>query len=423
MITNIFYLMASLKKNTLYLYALTASNYLFGIASIPYLTRILGPSVYGNLGFAMAIGTYFNIIIDFGFILSGTKKVTENRNDIVELKKVFSAICIIKTTFLIILMAILGLLTLYVPEIKNNYFLLTLFLFVAFFSSILPDYLYRGLEDMKMIAVRGVLTRGMFTILTFIFIKRADQILLVPTFQLAGAVIAAVWIYVDVISRYKINFCIINLSYIYQIFRDSSQYFLSRIASSIYNVTNTVILGLIQPGSPVVGYYSSAEKFKILAAQGFSPISDSFYPYMIRTRNFGKLIKTTLLLEIPILLCCIIGFYEAKYICEIAFGQAYGNAYILLRWMIPVIALTLPSYMFGFPALTPLGKARIANLSVEIGMVNQLVGLVILCISDNISAVSLCILTFVSESIIFVIRIIAFIVHYNQVKNKTSVCS
>ena len=61
-------LMGKLAKNTFFLYALTAANYLFGLATIPYISRILGPSIFGNLGFAMAFGAYFSLIIDFGFI-------------------------------------------------------------------------------------------------------------------------------------------------------------------------------------------------------------------------------------------------------------------------------------------------------------------------------------------------------------------
>lgn len=406
--------MASLKENTLYLYLLTASNYCFGIATIPYLTRVLGPEVYGNLGFAMAIGMYFNLVIDFGFILSGTKRVANYSDDSRELSVIFTGISIIKILFAILLFITLSVLSLYVTEIHDNYILLILFLLVSSFSSLLPDYLYRGLEDMKMVTFRGVLTRGIFTILIFIFLHKSEQVYLVPLFQFIGGVVAFVWVYWDIYHRYQIKFCKVEMKIISNLISESFPYFLSRIASAVYNVTNTVILGFIYPGNSVVGYYSSTEKFKSIASQGCSPIADSFYPYMIRSRDYNKLFKVTFLIEIPILILCIIGFIWARSICQIAFGNDYIDAYILLRWMIPIIAITLPTYMFGFPALTPIGKAKWANISVEIAMLNQLLGLIILFLFNNINAVSLCILTLISESVVCLIRIICLFKYFTK---------
>lgn len=401
--------MTSLKTNTIYLYTLTASNYLFGLATIPYLTRILGPEVYGNLGFAMAIGVYFNLIIDFGFLLSGTKRVALYSNNNTELRKIFSGICLIKLGFTFVLFILLTSLSYCIDEFKDNYTLLLLFLLVSFFSSLLPDYIYRGLEDMKMVTVRGVLTRGIFTLLTFVFLKTPKQIYFVPLFQLIGAIIVLIWVFCDISKHYNIHLCRIDKNYLYSLFKESLSYFFSRVASSIYNISNTIILGLLYPSNVIVGYYTSAEKFKTLSSMACSPIADSFYPYMIRTKNYNKLIRTTILLEIPIIICCIAIFIWAEDICVIAFGADYKNAYTLLRLMIPIMALTLPSYMFGFPALTPLGQAKWANISVEIAMINQLIGLVILFAIHNITAISLCVLTLISESIVCLIRICVFI--------------
>lgn len=290
--------MASLTTNTIYLYALTASNYLFGLATIPYLTRILGPEIYGNLGFAMALGVYFNLIIDFGFLLSGTKRATIYSNNYIELSKIFTGISLIKGTFTLILLLLLTVLSYCVEEFKDNYILLFLFLLVSFFTSLLPDYIYRGLEDMKMVTLRGVITRGVFTILIFVFLKTPEQIYYVPLFQLIGALIVLIWVLFDISKRYNITLRKIDKNYIYSLLKESLPYFISRIASSIYNVTNTIILGLFYPNNVIVGYYTSAEKFKTLASMGCSPVADSFYPYMIRTKNYNKLIKTTLLLAI-----------------------------------------------------------------------------------------------------------------------------
>lgn len=397
--------MASLTKNTVYLYILTVSNYLFGLASIPYLTRVLGPEQFGNLGFAMAFGGYFNLIIDFGFILSATKRVALNAKNKIELSRIFFGVTTAKILLFIFLLVCLLISARWVREINDNLILLVLFLILGLFTSVLPDYIYRGLENMKIIAIRGIIIRAFFVLLIFIFLKDPSQIFLVPIFQTLGAIIVMVWMVWDLKKNIGITKISIKPSYIINLIKESFEYFISRIASSIYNATNTVILGFIYPGKPIVGFYSSADRIRGLAGQACSPLSDSFYPYMLKTRNYYLLIKTIIIFQIPILIGLILFYIWAKPICIIVFGEEYADTYRILRWMLPIMAITLPQYMLGFPALTPIGKAKWANISVEIATINQIIGLIILLCSNKITAINLCILTLISECICLLIRI------------------
>ena len=401
--------MASLKQNTIFLYALTGSNYLFGLAIIPYLTRVLGPTAYGRLGFAMAVGVYFNLIIDFGFLLSGTEKVSKSANDNIRLSKLFTSISAIKITYASVLSIVLYIAATYIDAFRESVHLLYLFLLVSLFNSLLPDYLYRGLEDMKMITIRGVSVRAIFTILIFIFLRNETQVYYVPLFQLIGGILACIWVYFDIKKRYKIKICKVSIRDLIENIKNSYAFFLSRIASSIYTAANTIIIGLILPGSPELGYYTSSEKFKNIASQGCSPIADSFYPYMIRTKDYKKLLKVLIIFEIPIIIICILSFIYASDLCIILFGEDYKGASIILKWMLPAIAMVLPAYMLGFPALTPIGKSKWANISVEAGTLNQILGLVLLYCMNSITVVSICAVTLLSESIVLMIRIVCFV--------------
>ena len=83
-----------LLKNTIMLYILQFSTYLLSFIVVPYETRVLGPEFYGKLGVAMSIMVYFQLIIDFGFILSATEDVSRNREDKNYLRRIFSAVTI-----------------------------------------------------------------------------------------------------------------------------------------------------------------------------------------------------------------------------------------------------------------------------------------------------------------------------------------
>lgn len=407
----------SLLQNTFFLYLITFSNYLFGLITLPYETRILGPEAFGLLGFAAAFYTYFYVIFDFGFILCGTRMITQNADNHSALEKIVSGITMAKILLFAITAVVFLIICLSIDRLADNLLLLMLYLVYAGVTCLIPDYLYRGLENMKMITLRTVLVRFVFTCLIFIFLRRPEQVYLIPLFNIVGTMFALIWIFYDIRTNLKINIKIVPLKYVFSLVKEAFMYFTSRIASTVYSATNMIILGFVYPGSPLLGYYTSVDKVRVLASQAASPVADSFYPYMIRTKDYHKLFKITALFECVIVLGCALLWVFAKEFCTIFFGQEYLSAYSILRCTIPLMALILPNYMLGFPALSPIGMSKWANNSVIIAMVNQLIGIAILFLSHNLSVYSIIILTTISEFICLMVRTAALI-HGRKHSNK-----
>ncbi len=408
----------SLASNTLFLYLLTFSNYIFGLITLPYETRVLGPEYFGILGFAAAFYSYFYIIFDFGFILCGTMKVTKNKEDLDSLSKLLSGITMSKILLILFTALVFLCICLSIDKLRQYSLVLLLYLLYAGVTSIIPDFLYRGMENMKMVTYRTVLVRFIFTCLIFIFLKKPHQYYMVPLFNIIGTLCALMWIFYDV--RYKLNIRIhsVPMKYCLSLLKESSSYFLSRIASTIYGATNMVILGFVYPAGSMLGYYSSVEKIKSLASQAASPVADSFYPYMIRTKDYKKLFKITLLFETLILVGCAVLWVFADEFCCLVFGSEYLEAGSILRYMIPLMAIILPVYMFGFPALSPIGMAKWANNSVIVAMFNQVVGIIVLFLTHNLSVYSVISLTIVSELICLIVRLAALL-YGRKEKNPT----
>ncbi|MDD7449022.1 MAG: oligosaccharide flippase family protein [Prevotellaceae bacterium] len=398
----------TLLKNTIYLYVMTFSSYFFSLITLPYETRILGPEAFGLLGFASAFYMYFYLILDFGFILSATKKVAENSHNRIELSKILSCVTYLKLFIFIFLTVITLIICSSVENLKGKTLIITLYLVHACVVSIIPDYLYRGLEKMKMITYRTLIVRTIFTCMIFIFLKKPDHYILVPIFHIVGNIIALIIILYDVKKNLKISFVSVNGSYAIPLIKDSAHYFFSRIASTIYSATNTVILGFVYPTGFTLGYYTTADKVRGLASQTASPIADSFYPYMLRTKNYNKLVMVTCLLEVIVIIAGVILYFISEDFCTLVFGKEYIDVAPILRWMIPLMVLILPTYMFGFPALSSIGAAKWANYSVEFATLNQIIGMVLLYILGEITVKSVICLTTLSESICLFTRVVVF---------------
>ena len=95
----------TLFKNTIMLYVLTFSTYILSFITVPYQTRVLGKDVYGLIGVSSALMVYFQLVIDFGFLLSATQEVSVNRDNPKKLSIIFTAVTINKI-FLILISSI-----------------------------------------------------------------------------------------------------------------------------------------------------------------------------------------------------------------------------------------------------------------------------------------------------------------------------
>lgn len=395
-----------LLKNTAMLYILTFSNYLFSFITVPYQTRILGPEIYGKLGFAMSFAMYIQLVLDFGFILSSTEEVAKKRDDKKELGKILSAVTLCKGFLGVLSFIVVNILCFSVSRFQEDILLYELYFVWVFINSLLPDYLYRGMENMSVITYRTVAVKLFFTVMIFVFLKNPSQYYAVPILNIIGSLGAVIWIYFDVYRRLGIRFERVSVSYFGYTLKRSFGYFLSRIASTVYGATNTFILGFLYPTGNIVGYYTSADKLVSTARSAFSPISDSLYPHMVKNKDF-KLVKKILLILMPVIVAgCTVVWIFAEPFCVFLFGKEFRESGDILRFLMPVVVITLPSYIMGFPVLSPMGLAKYANISTITGAVVQCVGLAIAFLLNALTVKSICIVTCITEFIVLLFRCI-----------------
>ncbi len=394
-----------LLKNTIMLYILTFSSYLFNFVTVPYQTRVLGPVICGVLGVAVATMMYFQHFMDFGFLLSATEDISRNREDREYVSKKLTSVFIIKIFFAIISFIIVVLLTTFVPSFAKNRDVFIVYILAYIAYAFLPDYFFRGIEKMSAVTIRTVVVKGISCLLTFIFMRNEDDYIVVPVLLLVGNVCAVIWAYAYIFKKLGYNFKKVSRKEVLGDLKRSSYFFYSRIATTVYSTTNTLILSFIDTAGTMTGYYTTADKVVSAAKSGLTPISDSVYPYMVKNKNFGLVKKIMLLVEPIIILGCVVLFIFAEPVCVIAFGKEYAGTAPILRAFLPTIVAILPNYIFGFPTLGAMGISKYANYSIFFGTGVQVCGLVILFTTGNLSAVSLALMTSISEWSIMLFRV------------------
>lgn len=406
-----------LLKNTVMLYVLRFSTYFFSLVTVPYQTRVLGVEIYGKIGMATALMMYFQLFLDFGFILSATEDVAKVRDDKKALSVILSSVTCIKILFSLISVLVLHAICFSLPMYKENYLLYVLYLIETIINSLLPDFLYRGMEDMSPITYRTVIVKAGFTILIFLFLKSPTDYLVLPVIIGIGDLLAVIWSIYDIKKRYGITFCRVSFQDIKIHLKRSSGFFLSRIATTIYTATNTIVLGFIDPVGTSVGYYTAAYKLISTVQSALSPIADSVYPYMIKNKDFG-LIKKVLKICMPVIIigCLGVGIF-ANPLCELIFGKEFVGTGTVLRAMLPAAILTLPDYLFGFPCLSAINKTQHANYSIYISSGIHVINMLVLwsCNKLNVNTLAMLISVAVGIEVLYRGSVIYF---YRKRKNR-----
>ncbi len=403
-------------QNTFMLYILQFSTYILTFLAIPYETRVLGKQIYGIIGTASAIMVYMQLVVDFGFILSATEQVSKHRTDTQYLSKVFTSVTINKLMLALLSGCALFALCRLIPAWRPNTAFFLLYFCATAINALMPDFIYRGLERMTAITVRAVAIRVFFTAMIFVFLRDKGDYFVIPILNIVGNAGAICAIYFHLFRKLHVRFCHVSAREVAASLRRSSTFFYSRIASSIYTKSNYIILSLISADTGSVGLYTSADHLIGAAQNCVSPISDSLYPYMIKNHDY-QLIKKTLAIVMPVIvLGAAVVFIWAEPLCVFVFGSDFVGAGQILRTMLPIVVVILPSYVCGFPMLSSMGLTKYANYSIIFGSALHIFNLAVLYFTGNMSILTLGAAVSVAETMILAFRLGVIWIHRDRLK-------
>lgn len=394
----------TLAKNTFWLYVMQISGYVFPFFTFPYLTRIVGAENYGIVVFANAVMVYFQMLLEFGFIISATSKISLNRENPTEVRRITFSVIWAKIVLSAAGALLLALCILSVQKFREyaSYFVLS---YIGIFLSVfLPDFLFRGIEKMNILTYRVLVSKLVYTVCIFSFIRKKSDFIFVPVAAILSNAAAVVLTWIEILKNLKVYPLKVNLSDIFSELKVSSTFFISRVAVSMYQTLNTVLLGFTFSSGELAGY-GAANNLVSSGRSLISPVSDSIYPYMVRNKNFHLVKKIILVLEPLITAGCVLLYFAAPQFIRLFCGKGYDNAVPVFRAMLPLIVISLPTYLFGYPLMGALGVIKIANMSVIVGSAFHLLGLGILYLSGRMGFVSVALLTFATEMVVFSVRL------------------
>lgn len=368
---------SNMVKNGIWLYILQFFNTVIPLLTLPYISRVLGSYSYGEFSFALNIITYFQVIVEYGFGLSGSRKVAIE-SDKSKIEKIFSRI--IYCRFILCLISfIVFIIFVNFMNITNGQKICMIILFFTAFATIFQQtWLFQGMECMKYITLVNVISRTSMLIATFIFVNKATDIYLYCIIYSLSQIFNSILSLILVKKTFKFRLKSANINEIIEELKDGWYTFTTSIMGKIFTGIGVTFLG-VYGTSDQVGIYSAIQKIPIILGVMFNPISQILYPYIskqhknLKNEAREKLIKTIVISVGIFSSISIIIILLRKFIVNIMFGSEYvlySNLLVpLCIWMV----LGILNNFLGIQILVASGKLKEYSRAFNIGVISIIV--------------------------------------------------
>lgn len=389
-------------KNTMMLYGMSIAKIVFPLLTLPYLTRVLSVESYGVVSYVKAVMQYMQLVVDFGFMLSGTKDIVNAKIDHEKLEKEVGDILLARVLLAAAaFVALLGM-TAVIPLLRTNIGYTLLAFVTVFLSVFLFDYFFRGIEKMQVITLRFVTMRGIATALTFVFVHSDKDILFVPLLDAVGSLVAVILVFVE-LKKENIKIHFSGVSTAWKKLKNSFVYFASNMATTAFGALNTLLIGAFLPATEVA-YWSVCMQLIGAVQTMYTPITDGIYPEMIKTKSW-KFIKRLLMIFMPIVFAgSAFSIAVAPYVLQIVGGEQYVAATSLFRTLVPVLIFSFPGIVLGWPTLGALDKAAQVTKTTILSAVVQVASLLLLIATGHFTVMWIAIFRCVTEFVLMASR-------------------
>ena len=325
---------------------------LLSFITFPWVCRYLGSAGVGTYTWANTFVAYFLILAKIGIPNLAVRECVKVRDDKVALSNKAQGFFLLQLITTVISFGLLCAVVFSVKELRETsslIFILSLNFLVGAFSF---EWIFIALEKQFYMAVRSIVALTISAILIIVFVSNPDDILLYALIAILVTVITTIsnFYYVRRFISFKKTGPYNLKQYVKPLFVLCTL----SLTLSLYNQTDTFILGFINPDKTEVASYSVGIKGIDIIIGIFTALSVVFIPRAAHYWNvedksyFNRLNKYSINICLFVVLPAIVTMCVlAKPICGLISGTydfTFGNGY----WSAPYILMILASMMLTY---------------------------------------------------------------------------
>jgi PST family polysaccharide transporter len=331
--------------NVIALYGVQACTYALPLLTFPYLARVLGPSGWGVVVFAQAIGVVIASVVEYGFDISAARETSLQRNEPKKLSALISGVLGAKVLLAMVCIAGAVFSRRFTHHIAPSLALFWASTFWGVCQGINMLWFFQGLERMRLASMLEIAGKVLATLSIFALVHKPDDGWKVMAAQCVGCVVAhGVTL---VLAYHEVGFQWPTASSVWSALRLGGSMFLFRTVQGLSGSVNRLVLGSVAPVA-ILGEFAGAERITRVFQQAMWPVNQALYPKLTQQAQNDpasalKTVRLSLLLlgGLGVVLSLAI-FFGASLLVHLVLGQAFRDAVPVLRvfalW-IPLVAL------------------------------------------------------------------------------------
>ncbi|KKW88835.1 flippase [Lacticaseibacillus rhamnosus] len=378
---------------------------LLPILTIPYVSRVLGPTGIGINAFTNSIVQYFVLFGTLGMTMYGNREVAYQRDQPKRLSNLFWELSVLRFVTTTIATAVYIGFIILSGEYQLFYLIQGLFLIA---NAVDVSWFFQGLEEFRITVLRNTLVKIISLIAIFVLIRTKDDLWLYILI-LSGSQVLGNLTLLPYLKRYITwpNWSTLKLK---RHFLPTIEMFVPQIATQVYLQLNKTMLGALI-GVQASGFYDNSDKIVKILLAVVTATGTVLLPHSAHSYSQGRydIIETSLDRSMHFIL--LLAFPLATGLAGIAplftyvfFGKGFNPVADLLVIESIVIVLVGISNAVGVQYLLPTNQLKTFTASVVFGaFVNIVLNLpLILLIKSNGAMVA----TVLSELLVTVYQLI-----------------
>lgn len=346
----------TLTKNFSALAVLQAMRYLIPFIVLPYVTPIIGVEHFGEIAVAYAIALIFQTFVKFSFDFIGARDIARNREDMEKVSDIVSTILCARIILYILAFTLLSCIVLVVPQFREIWLLILISVATAFFSMHVSEWFFQGMEKMEHITIVNVISRVVYLVLIFLFIKEREDYILYPLFNLFGFVLAAVYSISMMTMKYKCRLHIPSWEKVAGSFKTGKDLFVNQACMSFCVNLPNILLGIIS-GSAAAGLYDASGRLHNAGKHSVDVLNRTFFPFL--SRHLDKHTVYRRINFVFSLLLAILLFVLAPFFIRLLYSDEFLPAVALFRILAVSVFFIGISSAYGVNYLLLIGREKL----------------------------------------------------------------
>lgn len=344
------------------------------LITIPYISRVLGPTGVGINSFTNSIVQYFILFGSLGITTYGNREIAYQRDSKEKLSQTFWEIALLRFVSIFIAIVCYLVFIFFAHQYQTFYLIQGIMLIGAAFDI---SWFFMGMEDFKVTVLRNAFVKILSLILIFALVKRPSDtgiyIFILAASQTLGYI--TLWPYV----RKVVSFVPLKKLNLLRHLSPSIALLIPQIATQIYLQLNKTMLGTFR-GVEASGFYDNSDKIIKMVLAIVTATGTVLLPHVAHSFANGDhaAVKRSLVMSMHVIL--VLAFPMAFGLAAVSgpftlifFGHKFASVGSLMAVESAVIVFIGISNAIGIQYLLPTNQVQSYTASVVLGSVVNII--------------------------------------------------